>query len=66
MYASFGVSLVYNAVGLTFAATGLLSPLVSAILMPISSFTVISFALMATRIASARHGWGAPPREAAR
>ncbi len=65
VYASFGVSLVYNAIGLTFAATGLLSPLVSAILMPISSFTVISFALLATRLTAARHGWGAPAQEAA-
>lgn len=60
VYASFALSLVYNATGLTFAANGLLSPLVSAILMPLSSFTVISFALLATRLAAARSGWDAP------
>lgn len=57
VYASFALSLAYNATGLTFAASGLLSPFVSAILMPISSFTVISFAVLATRVAATRAGW---------
>ncbi len=59
VYASFVISLCYNATGLTFAATGRLSPLVSAILMPLSSFTIISFALLGARWAAARTGWGA-------
>ena len=37
------VSLLYNVVGLAFAMTGQLTPLVSAILMPISSITVVGF-----------------------
>ncbi|HMP75858.1 MAG TPA: heavy metal translocating P-type ATPase metal-binding domain-containing protein [Kiritimatiellia bacterium] len=65
VYASFVISICYNLTGLSFAATGHLSPLVSAILMPISSFTVISFALLATRYAAARSGWGAPREDAA-
>jgi Cu+-exporting ATPase len=43
VYVSFGISLLYNFVGLSFAVTGMLSPLVSAILMPVSSLTVIAF-----------------------
>ena len=36
------VSVVYNVVGLFFAATGMLSPLVAAILMPLSSLSVLA------------------------
>ncbi|WP_242920193.1 heavy metal translocating P-type ATPase [Pontibacter liquoris] len=53
---SFAVSLVYNAVGLTFAVMGLFSPIVSAILMPISSLSVILFATLSVRIAAKRAG----------
>lgn len=55
--ASFLISLCYNALGLSFAASGRLTPMISAILMPMSSFTVISFALLGTRWAAARSGW---------
>jgi P-type Cu+ transporter len=37
----FAVSVVYNAAGLTLALTGVLTPLVSAILMPVSSLTIV-------------------------
>lgn len=40
---SFGLSLLYNAVGLSFAVTGNLSPLVAAIIMPLSTITIVSF-----------------------
>lgn len=40
---SFAISLVYNIIGLSFAVTGNLSPLVAAILMPVSSITVVAF-----------------------
>ena len=40
---SFGLSLMYNAVGLTFAISGKLSPLVAAIIMPLSTVTIVSF-----------------------
>ncbi|NHM01455.1 heavy metal translocating P-type ATPase [Flavobacterium difficile] len=43
IYMSFGLSLVYNAVGLTFALTGKLSPLFAAIIMPMSAITIVSF-----------------------
>ncbi|GIZ09400.1 heavy metal translocating P-type ATPase metal-binding domain-containing protein [Flavobacterium sp. UMI-01] len=40
---SFGLSLLYNVVGLLFAVTGHLLPLVAAILMPLSTITIVSF-----------------------
>ncbi|MFC4740755.1 heavy metal translocating P-type ATPase [Flavobacterium ponti] len=43
IYMSFGLSLLYNIVGLSFAISGNLSPLVAAIIMPLSSITVVSF-----------------------
>lgn len=44
---SFIVSFVYNAIGLSFAVQGLLTPLVAAILMPLSSVTVVVFTVAA-------------------
>ena len=43
IYMSFGLSLLYNLVGLSFAISGNLSPLIAAIIMPLSSITVVSF-----------------------
>lgn len=40
---SFALSLTYNVVGLTFALMGKLSPLIAAIIMPVSTATIISF-----------------------
>ncbi len=48
--ASFGISLLYNLTGLGFAITGNLSPLVAAIIMPLSSVSVMAFTNVATRI----------------
>ena len=56
---TFAVSLAYNAAGLFFAASGRLSPMVSAILMPLSSFSVMAVAMGATRLAAWRAGLGA-------
>jgi Cu+-exporting ATPase len=43
----FGISFFYNAIALTFAVTGHLTPLVAAILMPISSISVVGFSSLA-------------------
>ncbi|MGK7389979.1 MAG: heavy metal translocating P-type ATPase [Candidatus Cyclobacteriaceae bacterium M2_1C_046] len=43
VYIAFGISFLYNIVGLSFAVTGHLTPLLSAILMPVSSVTVVLF-----------------------
>ena len=40
---SFTLSLLYNVVGLSFAVTGNLLPLVAAIIMPLSTVTIVSF-----------------------
>jgi len=54
--ASFVISFLYNAVGLSFAVAGKLSPLVSAILMPLSSISVVLFTTAATKFSAARSG----------
>lgn len=40
---SFGLSLLYNITGLTFAVSGQLTPLMAAILMPLSSISIMLF-----------------------
>ncbi|KIQ22115.1 ATPase [Flavobacterium sp. MEB061] len=40
---SFTLSLLYNVLGLSFAVTGNLLPLVAAIIMPLSTITIVSF-----------------------
>jgi Cu+-exporting ATPase len=40
---SYAVALTYNIIGLSFAVTGDLSPLIAAILMPISSISIVLF-----------------------
>jgi len=40
---SFGISFVYNIIGLSFAVAGMITPLFSAILMPLSSISVVLF-----------------------
>ncbi|HWB63302.1 MAG TPA: HAD-IC family P-type ATPase, partial [Chitinophagales bacterium] len=49
--ASFGISLLYNLVGLSFAVQGNLSPLIAAVLMPISSVTIIVFTTLSSTLA---------------
>lgn len=48
VWGSFLISFFYNVIGLSFAISGNLSPLVAAILMPISSISVVSFTSLAT------------------
>lgn len=50
--ASFVLSFLYNIVGLYFAITGQLSPVIAAILMPLSSITVVIFVTILTNIIS--------------
>ncbi len=44
---SFGISFLYNVGGLFFAVQGLLTPVIAAILMPISSVSVVAFVTFA-------------------
>lgn len=50
IHISFIISLIYNTLGLYFAVQGLLSPLIAAILMPISTVTIILFTSIAARL----------------
>ncbi len=43
---SFLISFFYNSIGIAFAVQGLLTPLVAAILMPVSSVTVVLFTVL--------------------
>lgn len=52
---SFGISFFYNAVALSFAITGNLTPLVAAILMPLSSISVVSFSTLAVKLVAKRY-----------
>ncbi|MDX1627959.1 MAG: heavy metal translocating P-type ATPase metal-binding domain-containing protein [Fulvivirga sp.] len=45
---SFVISFLYNAVGLSFAVTGVLTPLFAAVLMPLSSISVVGFTFFAS------------------
>ncbi|HZY39605.1 MAG TPA: heavy metal translocating P-type ATPase metal-binding domain-containing protein [Mucilaginibacter sp.] len=54
IHLSFLISLTYNVIGLSYAVSGRLSPLVAAILMPLSTATIISFTSIATHIAAKR------------
>ena len=47
---SFTLSLLYNVVGLSFAVTGNLLPLVAAIIMPLSTITIVSFVTVMSTI----------------
>jgi Cu+-exporting ATPase len=48
---SFLISFLYNVIGISFAISGNLSPIVAAILMPLSSVSVVAFATFITRSA---------------
>lgn len=52
VYIGFALSFLYNIVGLYFAVQGDLSPIVAAILMPLSSVTVVGFGMLATTFLS--------------
>ncbi len=53
---SFMISLIYNVIGAYFAVTGQLSPLIAAVLMPVSSVSVVGFAVMMTRLSARQLG----------
>nr|NQU89924.1 HAD-IC family P-type ATPase [Bacteroidota bacterium] len=51
---SYVISILYNIIGLSFAVQGLLSPIIAAIVMPLSSVTVVAFVTFTTRIMAKR------------
>ncbi|MGZ3871853.1 MAG: heavy metal translocating P-type ATPase [Mucilaginibacter sp.] len=52
IHLSFLISLTYNLLGLSYAVTGHLSPLIAAVLMSLSTVTIISFTTLATHFAA--------------
>ncbi|MGY6521003.1 MAG: heavy metal translocating P-type ATPase [Mongoliitalea sp.] len=54
--ASFGLSFTYNAFGVFFAVQGLVSPVFCAILMPISSISVVVFTTVTTNYLAYKRG----------
>lgn len=52
IYFSFAISILYNIIGLSFAALGYLTPLVAAILMPASSISILIITWMGVWISS--------------
>lgn len=53
---SFAISFLYNILGLSLAVQGLLSPVLCAILMPLSSVSVVIFTTLATNFIGIRRG----------
>ena len=51
---SFVISLLYNVIGMYFAINGLLSPIIAAILMPLSSITIVIYVTIATNFVANR------------
>lgn len=51
---SFVISFLYNVLGLFFAVQGILTPVIAAILMPVSSISVVAFATWAVSVAAGK------------
>jgi Cu+-exporting ATPase len=51
---SFVLSLIYNVVGLSFALTGTLQPVIAAILMPVSTISIVLFTTVSSNIIARR------------
>ena len=55
IYGSFVFSTIYNIFGISFAVRGLLAPWVAAVLMPISSITVVLYSQLAVYLAAKKY-----------
>ncbi len=60
IYLNFLISFFYNLVGLSFAINGMLSPLIAALLMPLSSISVVLVATLATNLIAKKRGLLSP------
>ena len=54
---SFAISLLYNCVGTWFAVQGIMSPLIAAVIMPVSSVSIILFTTAAATLVGKRQGF---------
>ncbi len=48
VYLAYSLAFIYNVIGLSFAVQGALSPVIAAILMPLSSITIVVFGLLSS------------------
>ncbi len=53
---AYAISVLYNVVGLSFAVRGVLSPVIAAILMPVSSITVVAFTSLTLQALAKKRG----------
>lgn len=53
---SFIISFMYNIIGISFAVQGTLSPVISAVLMPVSSISIVVFTTIATNFMAKKRG----------
>jgi Cu+-exporting ATPase len=60
---SYVFSFVYNAIGLSLAFFGYLSPVVAAVFMPFSSISVVLFAVVSTNYVAKKYGIIAPKQQ---
>ena len=56
IHLNFLISFFYNFVGLSFAVQGMLSPLIAAVLMPLSSISVVLIATLSTNLIANKRG----------
>jgi Cu+-exporting ATPase len=56
IYASYAISFLYNTVGISYAIQGNLSPLIAAVIMPLSTISIIVFTTLSTNISAFFHG----------
>lgn len=56
IYASFVLSIVYNVIGLSFAVQGQLSPVIAAILMPVSSISIVLLTTLTSTLIARKNG----------
>jgi len=54
VYWAYGFALIYNIIGLSFAVQGALSPIVAAILMPLSSISIVTFGMISSNFMARR------------
>ncbi len=50
VYFAYGMAFIYNIFGLSYAVTGIFTPVVAAILMPLSSVTVVLFGVLSSNV----------------
>lgn len=56
VYFAYAFAFIYNVIGLSFAVQGALSPIVAAILMPLSSISIVLFGMLASNWLGRRMG----------